>query len=40
LADMWADDSEAKSYLGLAVPEFLNYFIVVGPNSPIENGPV
>ena len=38
LADVWAD--EPKSYLGLAAPGFPNYFIFVGPNSPIGNGPV
>ena len=31
---------EPKSYLGLAVPNFPNYFTFVGPNSPIGNGPV
>ncbi|KAF8226820.1 FAD/NAD(P)-binding domain-containing protein [Tricholoma matsutake] len=38
LADAWAD--EATSYLGLAVPEFPNYFTIIGPNSPIGTGPV
>ncbi|KAF9469451.1 FAD/NAD(P)-binding domain-containing protein [Collybia nuda] len=31
---------EAKSYLGLAVAGFPNYFVISGPNSPIGNGPV
>ncbi|KAG6811880.1 hypothetical protein H0H92_005406 [Tricholoma furcatifolium] len=31
---------EAKSYLGMAVAGFPNYFLVIGPNSPIGNGPV
>ncbi|GLB41651.1 putative pyridine nucleotide-disulphide oxidoreductase [Lyophyllum shimeji] len=34
----WA--KEAKSYLGMAVAGFPNYFLVIGPNSPIGNGPV
>ena len=38
LADVWAD--EPKSYLGLAAPGFPNYFMFIGPNSPIGNGPV
>ena len=38
LADVWAD--EPKSYLGLAAHGFPNYFMFIGPNSPIGNGPV
>ncbi|KAF8240258.1 FAD/NAD(P)-binding domain-containing protein [Tricholoma matsutake] len=38
LDEVWAD--EAKSYFGLAVPEFPNYFVVIGPNSPTGNGPL
>lgn len=38
LADVWAD--EPKSYLGLAAPGFPNYFMFIGPNSPVGNGPV
>jgi hypothetical protein len=38
LTETWAD--EAKSCFGLAVPGFPNYFVVIGPNSPIGNGPV
>jgi cation diffusion facilitator CzcD-associated flavoprotein CzcO len=38
LADEWAD--EPKSYLGLAASGFPNYFMFIGPNSPIGNGPV
>lgn len=38
LVDVWAD--EPKSYLGLAAPGFPNYFMFIGPNSPIGNGPV
>ncbi|KAK4932062.1 hypothetical protein LTR66_016000, partial [Elasticomyces elasticus] len=38
LQDAWA--KEPKSYLGLAAPGFPNYFIFLGPNCPIGNGPV
>jgi cation diffusion facilitator CzcD-associated flavoprotein CzcO len=38
LADVWAE--EPKSYLGLAASGFPNYFMFMGPNSPIGNGPV
>lgn len=38
LQDVWAE--EAKSYLGLAVADFPNYLIFLGPNCPIGNGPV
>lgn len=38
LADAWKD--EPMNYLGFAAPGFPNYFIPVGPNSPVGNGPV
>ncbi|KAH0837434.1 putative sterigmatocystin biosynthesis monooxygenase stcW [Fonsecaea pedrosoi] len=38
LRDVWSD--QPKGYLGLAVPEFPNYFTFLGPNCPIGNGPV
>jgi len=38
LRALWAD--EPKGYLGVAVPEFPNYFTFLGPNCPIGNGPV
>ena len=38
LQDEWKD--EAQSYLGVAAPDFPNYLIFLGPNSPIGNGPV
>lgn len=38
LQDIWA--AEPRSYFGLAAPEFPNYFIFLGPNCPIGNGPV
>lgn len=38
LADEWA--LEPKSYLSLAAAGFPNYFMFIGPNSPIGNGPV
>ncbi|KAG6840956.1 hypothetical protein C0991_003016 [Blastosporella zonata] len=31
---------EPKSYLGMAVAGFPNYFLLVGPNSPVGNGPI
>lgn len=38
LQDIW--DYEPKGYLGLAVPDFPNFFCFLGPNCPIGNGPV
>ncbi|KAH9479351.1 Putative sterigmatocystin biosynthesis monooxygenase stcW [Psilocybe cubensis] len=38
LREAWA--KESKSYLGLAASGFPNYFMFIGPNSPIGNGPV
>ncbi|KAG6908883.1 hypothetical protein DXG01_002861 [Tephrocybe rancida] len=38
MEEEWKD--EAKSYLGMGVAGFPNYFLVIGPNSPIGNGPV
>lgn len=38
LAEDWAE--EAKCYIGMAAAGYPNYFTVVGPNSPIGNGPV
>jgi cation diffusion facilitator CzcD-associated flavoprotein CzcO len=38
LQDVWA--TEARSYFGLAAPNFPNYMIFLGPNCPIGNGPV
>ena len=38
LGEVW--EEEAKSYMGIAAPEFPNYFVFLGPNSPIGNGPV
>lgn len=38
LQDVWA--TEARSYFGLAAPDFPNYLIFLGPNCPIGNGPV
>ena len=38
LAEKW--EKEPKSYLGLAAAEFPNYFMFLGPNCPIGNGPV
>lgn len=36
LSDAWAE--ECRSYFGLAAPGFPNYFMFVGPNSPVANG--
>ncbi|PFH50242.1 hypothetical protein AMATHDRAFT_4151 [Amanita thiersii Skay4041] len=38
LAEAWSE--EPKGYLGVAAPGFPNYFIFLGPNSPVANGPV
>ncbi|KAI1358426.1 hypothetical protein F5Y08DRAFT_116319 [Xylaria arbuscula] len=38
LQDKWATDPQ--SYLGVAVAGFPNYMTLLGPNSPIGNGPV
>ncbi|KAG9664100.1 flavin-binding monooxygenase, partial [Aureobasidium melanogenum] len=38
LVDVWKD--EARAYLGIAVNDYPNYFMTLGPNCPIGNGPV
>lgn len=38
LASEWA--SEPRSYLGLAAHGYSNYFMFLGPNCPIGNGPL
>lgn len=38
LAEEWKD--EPRSYLGLAAHGFPNYFMFLGPNCPIGNGPI
>lgn len=38
LRDVWKN--EAKGYLSLAAPKMPNYFMFLGPASPIGNGPV
>jgi len=38
LASKWKDEPEA--YLGIAVPEYQNYFMLLGPNCPAGNGPL
>ncbi|KAK4938707.1 hypothetical protein LTR10_020890 [Elasticomyces elasticus] len=38
LSDAWKD--EPKSYLGIAATGSPNYFMTLGPNCPIGNGPV
>ncbi|KAF5004023.1 hypothetical protein FDECE_9469 [Fusarium decemcellulare] len=38
LQDKWAVNPE--SYLGVAAADFENYFVFLGPNCPIGNGPV
>ncbi|KAH7084374.1 hypothetical protein FB567DRAFT_498334 [Paraphoma chrysanthemicola] len=37
LQDIWREEG-AAAYLSVAVPQFPNYFLVVGPNAPISNG--
>ncbi|KAJ5970738.1 uncharacterized protein N7479_000656 [Penicillium vulpinum] len=38
LSDLWEDTNNVDAYLSMAVPEFPNYFMFLGPNSPIANG--
>lgn len=38
LNDAW--EAEIQSYLGLAAPHYPNYFMTLGPSSPVGNGPV
>lgn len=38
LAEEWA--TEPRSYLGLGAADFPNYFMFLGPNCPIGNGPI
>ena len=38
LSDAW--EEEVQGYLGLSAPDFPNYFMTLGPNSPVGNGPV
>ena len=35
---VWED--EVQGYLGLAAPHYPNYFMTLGPNCPVGNGPV
>ncbi|MDO8211088.1 NAD(P)/FAD-dependent oxidoreductase [Conexibacter sp. CPCC 206217] len=37
LRDAW-DDDDARAYLGLAVPDFPNFFILFGPNTQTGHG--
>ncbi|KAF9485444.1 FAD/NAD(P)-binding domain-containing protein [Pholiota conissans] len=38
LAEVWKD--EPRSYFGIAAHDFPNYFMFLGPNSPVGNGAV
>ncbi|MCJ1260534.1 hypothetical protein MMC22_000395 [Lobaria immixta] len=38
LSDAW--EAEIQSYLGLAAPHYPNYFMALGPSSPVGNGAV
>ncbi|KAE8338797.1 hypothetical protein BDV24DRAFT_165930 [Aspergillus arachidicola] len=38
LAEVW--EEEPRSYLGIAAHSFRNYFILLGPNSPLGNSPL
>ncbi|KAH8848465.1 hypothetical protein MCOR27_000787 [Pyricularia oryzae] len=38
LEDMWKDEPQA--YFGIAVDKLPNYFMTLGPNCPIGNGPI
>ena len=37
LQELWAE--EPKSYLGIAAAEMPNFFMFLGPYSPVGNGP-
>jgi cation diffusion facilitator CzcD-associated flavoprotein CzcO len=37
LQDMWAD--APSSYMGIGVAHFPNYLTILGPYSPVANGP-
>ncbi|OIW22564.1 FAD/NAD(P)-binding domain-containing protein [Coniochaeta ligniaria NRRL 30616] len=37
LQDKWTTEG-AAAYLSVAVPDFPNYFLTIGPNAPISNG--
>ncbi|KPM46513.1 putative sterigmatocystin biosynthesis monooxygenase stcW [Neonectria ditissima] len=38
MSDVWKDEPDA--YLGLAAPNFPNYFVVCGPQGPLGNGSI
>lgn len=38
LQNLWA--AQPKSYLGIAAAEFPNLLMLLGPNSPVANGPL
>lgn len=38
LGDAWK--TEIHGYLGLTAPDYPNYFMMLGPNCPVGNGPV
>ncbi|PGH11939.1 hypothetical protein AJ80_06904 [Polytolypa hystricis UAMH7299] len=38
LADLWEDMNDIEAYLAMAIPDFPNYFMFLGPNAPISNG--
>jgi len=38
LNEVWKD--EPQSYFGMAASNYPNYFMTLGPNCPIGNGPV
>ncbi|OCT49455.1 putative sterigmatocystin biosynthesis monooxygenase stcW [Cladophialophora carrionii] len=38
LHELWANTDDVEAYLAMMVPEFPNYFMFIGPNSPVANG--
>ncbi|KXN84254.1 Putative sterigmatocystin biosynthesis monooxygenase stcW [Leucoagaricus sp. SymC.cos] len=38
LSEAW--EVEPQTYFGIATPDFPNYFVFLGPTSPVGNGPV
>lgn len=38
LAERWAAVENVEAYLGMAIPDFPNYLMFTGPNTPVSNG--
>ncbi|OAA60218.1 Flavin monooxygenase-like protein [Niveomyces insectorum RCEF 264] len=40
LGTLWSEPNVPRAYLSLAIPDFPNYFMFLGPNAPISHGSV